>query len=108
MEAAVRAWARAWSRREADAFSAAYAPEFRGNAADANAWRRDTQARLEARSRISVKVSELDITVDGDRAAARFQQNYESDQPGSRLRTRKTLNFQKLGDRWLIVDEQRR
>jgi tetratricopeptide (TPR) repeat protein len=108
VEAAVRAWASAWSQRDTAAYIAAYGADFRGGAADAATWRRDTQARLEARSRISVRVSELTVSVDGDRAEARFQQNYESDQPGSRLRTRKTLSLQKVQGRWVIVDEQRR
>lgn len=108
VEAAVRAWAGAWSQRDTAAFIAAYGADFRGGAADAATWRRETQARLEARSRISVRVSELAVSVDGDRAEARFQQNYESDQPGSRLRTRKTLSLQKVQGRWVIVDEQRR
>jgi tetratricopeptide (TPR) repeat protein len=108
VEAAVRAWARAWSRRDGEAFTGAYAPDFQGGGSDAATWRRDTQARLEARSRISVTLSDLEVSVDGDRATARFLQTYESDQPGSRLRTRKTLGLQKQQNRWVIVDEQRR
>ncbi|MCE2658600.1 MAG: tetratricopeptide repeat protein [Rubrivivax sp.] len=108
VEAAVRGWASAWSRRDAEAFTGAYATDFQGGGADAASWRRDTQARLEARSRITVTLSDLEISVEGDRATARFLQTYESDQPGSRLRTRKTLGLQKQQNRWVIVDEQRR
>jgi hypothetical protein len=61
----------------------------------------------------------LAVEVDGDTARARFEQTYESDQPGSRMRTRKTLVLQKTpgdkGDkagkanqsRWLIREEIR-
>jgi tetratricopeptide (TPR) repeat protein len=108
VEAAVRGWASAWSRRDAEAFTGAYAADFQGGGGDAASWRRDTQARLEARSRITVTLSDLEISVEGDRATARFLQTYESDQPGSRLRTRKTLGLQKQQNRWVIVDEQRR
>ena len=108
VEAAVRAWARAWQKRDSEAYLSAYGPEFHAAAADPATWRKESRSRLEGRSRISIRVSELTVSVEGDRADARFQQNYESDQAGSRLRTKKTLQFQKLQGRWLIVDEQRR
>lgn len=108
VEAAVQAWAQAWARRDTAAYTAAYAPEFRGSAPDAQTWRAEARARLEARSRIVVRLSELEISVEGDRAKARFQQFYDSDQPDSRRRTRKTLELQRVQGQWLIREEVRR
>jgi ketosteroid isomerase-like protein len=54
-----------------------------------------------------VDIAELKVSIDGDTASARFEQTYESDQPGSRMRTRKTLVLQKVKGRWLIREELR-
>jgi len=116
VEAAVRAWARAWSRRDAARYVAAYTDDYRGGTDTAPIWRELAQKRLRERSSIRVELSQLAVEVDGDTARARFEQTYESDQPGSRMRTRKTLVLQKTpGDkagkanqsRWLIREEIR-
>ncbi len=107
VEAAVRAWVRAWSRRDVQRYTAAYAPDFNGGAESPAAWREQSRARISERSRITVTVSDLQISMAGDTAKARFNQSYESDQPASRRHTRKTLTLQKLQDRWLIREEVR-
>jgi tetratricopeptide (TPR) repeat protein len=107
VEAAVRAWARAWSRRDGARYVAAYADDYRGGTDTAPIWRELAQKRLRERSSIRVELSQLAVEVDGNTARARFEQTYESDQPGSRMRTRKTLVFQKTNGRWLIHEERR-
>mgnify|MGYP006201431629 CR=1 FL=1 len=57
----------------------------------------------DGRSRIGVDVSDLNITVNGDRATARFRQDYTSDTLN--VTSRKTLELVKSGGRWLIVRE---
>jgi hypothetical protein len=82
----------------------AYAANFvpAGGQSRAN-WESERQARIVPRSRINVQVDDLQITVNGDRATARFRQNYASDNLNSS--NRKTLEMVKSGNRWLIVRE---
>ncbi len=82
----------------------AYAPNFTPPGGQARAaWEADRRARIVPRQRISVDVSELEVTVDGDRATARFRQAYASDTLN--VNSLKTLDMVKSGSRWLIVRE---
>src|SRR3990167_6168037 len=67
------------------------------------AWEADRKARILPRSRIGVDISDLSVTVDGDRASASFKQDYSSDTLN--VTSRKKLDFVKSGSRWLIVRE---
>ena len=67
------------------------------------AWEEERRARIQGKSSISVKVSDLQIKVDGDKAVARFRQAYNADSLS--VSGRKRLNFQKVSGRWLIVNE---
>ena len=107
VESAVRAWAKAWSRRDGARYTAAYVEDYRGGTDTAAIWRELAQKRLKDRSSIRVDLSPLNISVEGDTARVRFEQTYESDQPGSRMRTRKTLVLQQVRGRWLIREELR-
>lgn len=55
------------------------------------------------RNRIDVDVSDLSVSVNGDRASAKFRQAYSSDTIN--VTSRKTLEMVKSGNRWLIVRE---
>jgi tetratricopeptide (TPR) repeat protein len=104
VESAVMSWAKAWSARSMKDYLAAYGPNFTPPGGQArNAWEADRRARIEPRSRIGVDVSDLDVTVNGDRATARFRQDYTSDTLN--VTSRKTLDLVKSGNRWLIVRE---
>jgi tetratricopeptide (TPR) repeat protein len=107
VEAAVRAWARAWSARDVAGYLGAYAPEFKGAAADPQAWRQERAARIEAATSITVGLSGLRVQVDGEQAEASFQQSFDSSVPGSRARTGKTLKLRRVQGRWLIEQEIR-
>jgi ketosteroid isomerase-like protein len=107
VEDAVRAWAKAWTRRDGARYTAAYVEDYRGGTDTAAIWRELAQKRLKDRSSIRVELSPLNISVEGDTARVRFEQTYESDQPGSRMRTRKTLVLQQVRGRWLIREELR-
>lgn len=105
-EAALKAWARAWSARDVDAYAAAYTSDFKGSAPNHAAWLKERRTRIEARSRIEVGVSDIQVSVDGDRATVRFLQNYESDGPSAR--SRKSVTMQKVQGKWLIREESGR
>lgn len=76
---AVHAWAAAWSHRDMAAYLAAYTPDFATGGKSHKAWEADRRARIVPRKRIAVEVSDLRVSVDGDKAQAHFKQRYESD-----------------------------
>ena len=104
VEAAVAAWATAWSKRNMAAYLGSYAPNFTPNDGQSRkSWEADRKARIVPRSRISVDVSDLAVKIDGNRATATFRQAYSSDT--FNVTGRKQLDLVKSGDRWLIVRE---
>lgn len=104
VEAAVQAWAKAWSSKNMQGYLGAYAPNFTPTGGQSRKdWEADRRARIVPRSRIEVGVSDLNITVNGDRATARFRQAYNSD--NLNVSSRKTLDLVRSGNRWLILRE---
>lgn len=104
VEAAVMAWASAWSAKDMGAYLGAYGRDFDppGNQSRKD-WEEDRRARIVGKSRISVRVSDLQVTVQGGKAIAKFRQAYNADTLS--VNSRKTLELQKSGDRWVIVRE---
>jgi tetratricopeptide (TPR) repeat protein len=104
VESAVHAWATAWSTKDMGGYLGAYGKEFDppGNQTR-KAWEDERRQRIVGKSRISVRVSDLAVHVNGGKATARFKQAYSAD--SLNVSSRKTLELQKVGDRWLIVRE---
>lgn len=103
-EAAVRAWASAWAAKDVKGYLAAYSRDFDppGNM-KRSAWEEERRKRIGNKAKISVKLENLSVSVNGNTAAAKFRQDYKS---GSlAVSSRKTLDLVKSGDRWLIVRE---
>jgi ketosteroid isomerase-like protein len=103
VESAVRGWASAWSRRDMSAYLAAYTPEYSGQQASRKGWEDERRDRIASRKRIQVEVAQLQISVNGDRAQARFKQIYSSDSLD--VTSRKTLELVRSGGRWQIRRE---
>jgi ketosteroid isomerase-like protein len=104
VEAAVAAWAKAWSSRNMQSYLGSYASNFTpAGGQSRSSWESDRKARIVPRSRIEVDVSDLSVSVKGDRATARFLQAYSSDT--FNVTSRKTLEMVRSGNRWLIVSE---
>ncbi|SFP51536.1 DUF4440 domain-containing protein [Variovorax sp. 770b2] len=104
VETAVRAWAAAWSARDVDRYLAAYAPDFTpARKQDRKRWEAERRTRIANKSAISVTVDDLVISVSGQTASARFKQLYSADKLKST--DRKTLELQRVGDKWLIRKE---
>lgn len=104
VETAVRAWAAAWSARDVERYLAAYAPDFtpaRGQTRER--WEADRRARITGKSRISVGIEGLVISIQGTSASAQFRQVYRAD--ALTETDRKTLELQRVGPRWLIRKE---
>lgn len=106
VEAAVRAWAAAWSRRDVSAYLAAYSPDFTpaGAGLDNAAWAAQRRQRIEAKSQIDVRVERLELDAKGNDWVASFVQHYRGD--SLRETTRKQLLMRRSGGRWLIVGER--
>lgn len=104
VELAVRAWARAWTDKNMTQYLAAYDKNFETPGQQSrSAWEQDRRLRITGKSRISVNLLELQITVKGNRAVAKFRQDYKAD--ALAVLSRKTLELVRTGDRWLIVKE---
>jgi ketosteroid isomerase-like protein len=104
VEAAVHAWAAAWSSKDVGGYLGAYGKEFDppGKMSRA-AWESERRARIVGKSKISVQISDLNVSVNGNKAVARFKQAYSAD--SLKVSSRKTLDLVKSGDRWTIVRE---
>ena len=102
--AAVQAWASAWAAKDMKAYLAAYDKSFDppGNQNRA-AWEKEREARIVSKSRISVKLSDINVSVQGDKATARFRQAYSAD--SLNVSSRKTLDLVHNNGRWTIVRE---
>ena len=104
VEAAVASWAKAWATKDMAAYLSAYGKDFDppGNQTR-SAWEDDRRKRITGKSSISVKLDNLAVTVDGNKAVAKFRQDYRAD--ALSVSSRKTLDLQRVGERWLIVKE---
>ena len=101
---AVHAWASAWSRRDMAGYIGAYTPDYASGGKSHKAWEEDRKARIVPRKHIAVEVSDLRVSVNGDKAQAHFKQTYESDT----LTTsgHKTLDLVRTpSGKWLIKQE---
>lgn len=105
---AVEVWAKAWSKRDVDAYLAAYSPKFKpsGNESHA-AWEKSRRERVTAPKKIAVELSDLQIKeLDPKHYQASFRQSYRSDTFSSR--THKVLELVQSGHNWLIIEERNR
>jgi len=104
VEAAVMAWAAAWSARDMSRYLAAYGKEFDPPGEQTRkAWEEERRSRIVGKNRISVKLNNLAISVSGNKATAKFKQDYNAD--SLNVSSRKTLDLVKAGDHWVIVKE---
>lgn len=104
VEAAVRAWADAWSEKDVATYLGSYGQNFdTPGSQPRKVWEADRRARIVGKSRISVKLSNLSVAVQGGKAVARFKQDYSAN--SLNVSSRKTLDLAKVGERWVIVKE---
>ena len=104
VSAAVHAWAEAWSHRDMGGYLDAYTPDYATGGKSHKAWEEDRKARILPRKHIAVEISDLRVSVNGDKAEAHFKQTYESDT----LTTsgHKTLGLERSpSGKWLIKQE---
>ena len=101
---AIQAWANAWATKDMKAYLAAYGKEFTPPGRQSRAaWEKERESRIVGKKRISVKLSDIQVTVDGHKATARFNQAYSADTLN--VSSRKTLELLHSQGRWTIVRE---
>lgn len=104
VQAAVRAWATAWERKDMSAYIDSYVPGFKGGESSASAWQSNRRQRIVGKSRISVELSGLTVEMlPNGSARASFRQDYAADE--LRVSSRKQLELVKRDGRWLIRRE---
>ena len=104
VEAAVRNWAAAWSAKDMTGYLGSYGKDFDPpGKAERKAWEEDRKSRIIGKSRISVKLSDMAISVNGGKAVVKFRQAYSAD--SLNVTSRKTLDLVKAGNKWVIVRE---
>ncbi len=106
IETAVNSWAQAWSRRDVDAYLAAYASDFSAAGMSRTTWEAQRRARIMAPKRIEVQISDLKVEQQADTASATFRQVYRSDRLNSTVT--KTLKLTLQNGQWRIVEETSR
>ena len=99
---AVRAWADAWSRKDMGDYFAAYAKDFDGGKTR-KAWEQERRERITGKRSISVKISGLKVSVNGNKATAQFRQEYKADSLS--VSSGKRLDLVRNGGNWVIVKE---
>lgn len=103
-EAAVRAWAKAWSSKDIAGYLGAYGKAFSPSSKQSRSdWEDERRQRITEKSSISVKLENLTVSANAGKAEAKFRQDYRAD--ALSVSSRKTLDLVKVGDRWLIVKE---
>ena len=104
--ATLKRWAQAWANKDAAAYLAFYAPEFKTPDGESRArWEAERRARIGKPGKIEVIVSEPKVRVSGkNRADVSFQQHYQSDTFSARVN--KTIVFTKKDGNWLILEER--
>jgi tetratricopeptide (TPR) repeat protein len=105
VEQAVRAWAKAWSSQDVEAYLGTYAKDYAPEGMERSAWESLRRDRISKPAQIKVEVDELEIAQDGNKASASFLQHYQSDR--YRDSGRKTLSLERQQDgAWKITAER--
>jgi len=104
IESAVNDWANAWEKQDMARYLDAYSEKFEpGNGASLAQWKESRRVRIVGKSNISITLQNIQVSVDGDQATAKFRQNYNA---GSLVTTtRKTLSMRNERGQWRIVRE---
>lgn len=105
VERTLRAWAAAWSARDADAYLSFYSPEFKTpGKQEFAAWSEERKLRVTRPEFIKVSIDRLKISLKGNTAQASFTQQYESNI--IKDSGKKTMRLVREGDNWKILEER--
>lgn len=85
-----------------DDYFAAYAKDFDGGKSR-KVWEQERRDRITGKRNISVKISGLKISVNGNKATAQFRQDYRADNLS--VGGGKRLELVRSGSNWVIAKE---
>lgn len=107
VESAIDAWAQAWRNKNISAYLAAYSPEFVPEGLpNKSAWEAQRKKRLSPQQgKISLDITNVSVTRDGDSAVATFTQKYAAKAYKDEMVKRLQLKLDAASNRWLIVRE---
>jgi len=102
--AAVEAWRSAWAARDLPRYLATYTPDFHpAELASRAAWVSQRTDRLRNARGLRVQIEQLNVSVEGERASARFLQRYRAGSLDDQVHKR--LVFVRGADGWKISEE---
>ncbi len=102
VESALQAWATAWSKKDLNGYFAAYSRDFNGGKSR-KAWEQERRERIQGKRNISVQLSKIEVSVNGNKATARFHQDYKAD--SLKVSSGKRVDMVRSGGQWVIVKE---
>jgi outer membrane protein assembly factor BamE (lipoprotein component of BamABCDE complex)/ketosteroid isomerase-like protein len=107
VESAIDAWAQAWRSKNINAYLSAYSPEFVPEGLPSkSAWEAQRKKRLSPQQgKISLEITNVSVTRDGDTAVATFTQKYAAKAYRDEVVKRLQLKLDAASNRWLIVRE---
>ena len=101
---AIEAWAQAWSERDVPRFLDSYASDFAPESPlSRQTWEERKRDQIRNKSHIDVRLSDLQIDLQGQQAVAQFHQSYQGD--ALQLQTRKELALVQQAGTWKIARE---
>ncbi len=101
----IEGWARAWSRKDAKAYFAHYATDFRPpRGMTRKAWEEGRLRPMRKPGRLLVEVDDIRVAFADGKATVRFRQTFTS--PALTSTVAKTLVLVRSGSRWLIQEER--
>jgi tetratricopeptide (TPR) repeat protein len=100
----LNAWRAAWQNKSMKAYFSHYVEDFSGEEKNAKTWRDERTAKIKSAKNIQVTFSDAQVNfIADDTAELKFKQHYRSG--NYKDIGRKTLQFKKVDNRWLIAQE---
>lgn len=102
---AINQWASAWARKDVRAYLSFYARDFKTPGGVArNKWEAERRSRIDKPGKIDVRLDDMKVALNGNKATARFRQNYQAG--AFKANTSKTLELILIDGKWAIQQER--
>ena len=102
VEATIHAWVAAWSKKDLNGYFSFYGKDFNPGK-PRKAWEDERRGRIASKRNITIKLSNMNISVTGNKATATFRQDYRADSLS--VGGTKQLELVRTGNTWSIVKE---
>lgn len=97
-------WSAAWSAKDVEGYLSFYSADFElPGSLSRDQWESQRRSRIANKKSITVDISNMDVSIDGDLATATFDQAYSSDNYSDQ--TQKTIRLKNEGGVWKIFSE---